>query len=203
MREREVGDLERADFEAAVVVRNYMQFDLVDQSRFGQFASNKVGSERRGIDRHAQIGREVRHCADMILMRMGQHDRVELLAAFFDKFQIGEDQVDARVLVPRKGHAQIDHQPPALATVEVDVHADFARAAKREEQQFVFGSEILLHAARSASMASPSRVRSESTASNSSVCSSNRIASPPVATTLTGRPISFFIRAIRPSIRPT
>src|SRR5690606_7065620 len=107
-------------------------------------------------------------------------------------------------------------------------HADLARPAERAEQQLLsrFHSNILLHtiagipaiaggvrvltsgelhrdAALSARMASPSRVRSASTASKRSVASSNSTASPPVAITFAGRPISARIRAISPSIIAT
>ncbi len=53
----------------------------------------------------------------------------------------------------------ISHLPSAA--VEIDVHANLARTAEREEQQFPFGREILFQAvpALSARIASPSRVK--------------------------------------------
>jgi hypothetical protein len=34
-----------------------------------------------------------------------------------------------------EGHAEIDHQPLAIAAIEIDVHADLARPAERTEDQ--------------------------------------------------------------------
>ena len=132
-------------------------------------------------------------------MRVGQDDPDQVLLALLDEFQIGEDQFSPRILIRAEGHAQIDHQPFPVSPIEVDVHANLARTAERTKQQFLAG----LHLAFSARMAMPSRVRSASTASKMSVCLSNRIASPPVAITLAGRPISARIRAISPSIMAT
>ena len=203
VRQRNIRYFERADCEAAMIGVDHPQFHPAHQASFFKLSPHEVSSERRGVDRHAQFGSEIRYRADMIFVCMGQDDRIKLVGTILDEFQICKDQIHTGVLVSREGHAQIDHQPSALTTIEIDVHSDFARPAKCEEKQFVFGGEILLQAARSANMAKPSNVRSASTASNRSVCSSNRMASPPVATTLAGRPISFFIRAISPSIKAT
>ena len=204
VRQRHVATGERPQFERFVAFFHHVQFDVPQEIRLFQLAADQFGGERRGIDRHAQFGGEIRHRADVILVPVGQNDRFELVEPGFDEIEIGKDQIDAGILSAGKGHAQIDHQPPAPAAVEVDVHSDFAGPAQGKKQQFVFGFEIFLHAmARSASMARPFRVSSLSTASNRSVCSSNRTARPPVATTVTGRPISFFMRATSPSIIAT
>ncbi len=75
----------------------------------------------------------------MIFMRVRQHDADQIILARLDEIEIGEDQFGTGIFVRAKGHAQIDHQPLAVAAVQVDVHADFARATKREEQQFFSG----------------------------------------------------------------
>ena len=204
VRQRKIGNFERSDPEAAVILLDDMEFDRVFQIRFLQLAADEFGGERRRVKRHAEIGGEIGDRADMIFMRMRKDDRFEILGPVFDEFEVCEHQVDAGILPARKAHPQVDHQPPTLAAVEIDVHPDFARTAQGQEQQFVFGLEILLHEdARSASMARPSRVRSLSTASNRSVISSNSNARPPVATTRAGRPICVFIRATSPSISAT
>ncbi len=70
MRERDIGHLERADGELAVVLFDDMQLDLVDQTRFLELAADEVGGERRGIDRHAEIGGEIGDRTDVVFMRM-------------------------------------------------------------------------------------------------------------------------------------
>ena len=146
-----------------MVVRDHIHLDLIEQAGLVELAPDEVRGERRGVDRHAEIGCEIRDSADMVLMRMRQHDGLELIAALLDEFEIGEHQVDAGILVAREGHPEIDHQPASLTPVQIDVHADLARSAQGEEQQFVFGGHVLLHAERPASMPRPFSVRSEST----------------------------------------
>ena len=212
MGERDIGNVERADGKFAVIVLDHIHLDFTGDARFLQFAAHEFGSEGCGIDRDAQIGCEIGDRTDMILVPVSNHQSFEAVQPVLDEFEIGEDEIDAGILLTRKGHAEIDHEPPPLAAIEIDVHPDLAGPAKREKQQFVFGRVILFHnasfqvapvRARSARIARPSKVKSLSTASNRSVCSSNSRASPPVATVFAGRPISLLIRATSPSISET
>ena len=77
---------------------------------------DQVGGERRRIERHAEIGGEIGHRADMVLMRVGQDDAEQVVAPFLDEVEIGEDQVDAGIVGRREGHAEIDHQPLAAGS---------------------------------------------------------------------------------------
>src|SRR3546814_6262537 len=79
----------------------------------------------------------------MILMAMGEDDAGQHLAALLDEGEIGQDDVDAGIMGIGEGDAEIDHQPFAVAAVEIDVHAELARAAKREEEEFVTGLHAL------------------------------------------------------------
>ena len=72
-------------------------------------------------------------------MGVGQDNANQVFLAFLDEFQIGKDQLGARVFVGPKSHPQVNHQPLAVAAVQVDVHPDFARSAERAEQQFLAG----------------------------------------------------------------
>ncbi|KAG5730141.1 hypothetical protein E4T56_gene17636, partial [Termitomyces sp. T112] len=132
-----------------------IQFDIAINARFRQFGRHQFGREGRGIKRNIQISREIRHRPDVILMRMGQHDADQILAPLLDKGQIGKDQFAARIFIPGKGHAQINHQPLAMRAVEIDIHANLARPAQRAKQQFLAG--LYRSNARSASNARPLR----------------------------------------------
>ena len=94
----------------------------------------------------------------MVLMAVGEDDAEQIVAPLLDEGEIGQDQLDARIIGIGEGQAEIDHHPFALAAVEIDVHADLARAAEREEEEFLAG----FHRAR------PSRHSSESW--NPSLC---------------------------------
>jgi hypothetical protein len=75
-------------------------------------------------------------------MRMRQHKANEILAFFFEKADVGHDQIDAgQMLLVAKGHAEIDREPATLVAVaepvDRQVHADLANAAERRKGQFV------------------------------------------------------------------
>ena len=69
----------------------------------------------------------------MILMAVRQDDPCEPLLLVLDELEVGEDKFNARIAGIGKGQPEVDHDPLAATTVEVDVHADLARAAERAE----------------------------------------------------------------------
>ena len=77
----------------------------------------------------------------MILMGMSEQDACDVAALLFEKADVGQDDVDARLILGAEGHAHIDDEPlintAAAIAVEVEVHADFADAAKRHEDELV------------------------------------------------------------------
>ena len=80
--------------------------------------------------------------AEMILVRVGEHDADEILALLDQIADVGQDQIDAgQMLLAGERHAEIDREPLAAAlvaeAVERQVHADLADAAERREHQFL------------------------------------------------------------------
>ena len=138
----------------------------------------------------------------MIFVRMGQHDADQVLRALLDEGRIGHDHLDTRHAVVAEGDAKVEHQPLAGVTVEIEVHADLARATQREEQQFVVTGNVHLRLRRQISIR-PSDIRSGSMKSNRPISSLNTLAKPPVAITFMGSPYSVLIRLMRLSISPT
>src|SRR5438270_12729538 len=139
----------------------------------------------------------------MILMAVGEDNPRETVLLLLDELQLGEDQVDSGIAWVGKSETEIDHDPLAAAAVEIDVHADLARATERDKQQFFAWDHCDARAAVSYNRLKPRIVRSGSIASKTSVCLSNKVASPPVATTVTGRSSSRLMRSARPSIIAT
>src|SRR3954447_16972859 len=131
----------------------------------------------------------------MVLVTMGQDDPREPFLLFLDELEIGQDQVDPRIARIGEGQAEVDHDPLPAAAVEIDVHADLAGAAQGDEQKFFAGDHFEPRAAISYNSPNPWMVKSGSIASNSWVCLSNRVARPPVASTVTGRSSSRFMRS--------
>jgi hypothetical protein len=133
MGERHRSDLERPEVEH-VARMDEPQLDLAGQPLLLQLVGDQPGGERRRVERHLEVGGKVGNGADVILMAMGQDQRDQILAALFDEFEVGKDEVDAGIIRLAKGHPAVDHQPFAVGPVEIDVHANLARAAKREEE---------------------------------------------------------------------
>ena len=73
----------------------------------------------------------------MVLMRMGEDERDQIVAPADDELRVGHDDVDARRGVVAEGDAQIEHQPFAGMTQQVEVHADLSRPAERHEDQIL------------------------------------------------------------------
>ena len=99
-----------------------------------------LGDEVGQSEKAAKVFGEIGQRSDMVLMAMRDHDAEQIVDPFLDERQIGQDDVDAGILRIGKGNAEIDHHPFALAAIQVDVHADFAGAAKATEKEFVLRS---------------------------------------------------------------
>ena len=85
------------------------------------------------------------------------HDAGEVGAVLLDEAHVGEDHVDAGiVLALGEGDAAVDHQPLARVgrpeAVEVGVHADLAEAAQRHEYELVAVRSPGLHHGPSGSL---------------------------------------------------
>ena len=128
VRQRYVGNFEGTDFEAAMVFFDYVQLNFAFEIGFLKLAPHKFCRERGGKNRDTKIGSEVGNRTDMILVRMGQHDGLEIFHPFLYELEIGKDEIDAGVLATGKCHAQIDHEPAPLTTIQVDIHTDLARS---------------------------------------------------------------------------
>src|SRR3954471_6803217 len=154
----------------------------------------------------------MRDGADMILMGMGGDDAQHIVAPLHQIADVGQDQVHARriALAPEQ-HAAIDNDPAPVIlraiAIGIEIHADLARAAKRQEDQFVLfdgaGHQAFFALLRAWISISPRMVRSGSIWWMAGMSGRKRCDSPPVATTVMGFPYSFLMPLIRPVISPT
>ena len=99
-----------------------------------QLVSDEAGGEWGRVERYLELFRKIGERTNMILMPVGEDDSGQPVALLLDELQLGQDQVVARILRIGEGEAEIDHQPLALAAVEIDVHANLARTAERAEK---------------------------------------------------------------------
>ena len=86
----------------------------------------------------------------MVFVRVGEHQRLDIVEPVLDVAQIRQDQVDARLVVRREQHPAVDDQQPAQMLENGHVAADFADAAQRGDPQTARGQrprrcEFLVH----------------------------------------------------------
>ena len=94
------------------------------------------GADERDVRPLAQ---QVRHGADVVLVPVGEHDRLDAVEAVPDGVEVGQDQVDARLVVLGEEHPAVDDQQPAVVLEDGHVAADLAEAAQRDDAQAVLG----------------------------------------------------------------
>ena len=69
----------------------------------------------------------------MILVAVGEHDRAHHLLAVSEIGEVRQDEVDAEMLVPRKGEPGVDHDDRSVRLVDGHVLPDLAEAAERND----------------------------------------------------------------------
>ena len=129
-------EVERPETELAAQ-RDFRDPDGIDQPGLRELPAQHRGRERSGVDRGLQPRPEIGHRAQMILMRVSQHDADQVLAPLLDESRIGHDDLDARHGVVAECDTEIEHQPFTGMAVEIEVHADLAGTAQCEKQEFV------------------------------------------------------------------
>ena len=211
MGDGDVADAERAERHLGTELK-LVQRHLAVEPGLRQPGAHQAGGEAGRIDRTVEARPEMGDGALMVLVGMGQHEAEQVVLHPLDEADVGHHHVDAGSRIVAEGDAALDHDPLALAAVEVAVHADLARAAERQVDEARSGrgddggERIVHHAARlrCATSTMPRRVSSGSVASITSVPSANSGARPPVAITVNGPPSAYsaLIRATMPSIRP-
>ncbi len=80
--------------------------------------------------------------ADVVLVGVGQHQRFDVVEPILDETQVGQDQVDAGLVVSREEHPAVDDQQPAQMLENRHVAADFADAAERGDPQILPGPAV-------------------------------------------------------------
>ena len=82
---------------------------------------------------------QVGHGADVVLVAVGQHDRLDVVEPVLDVLEVREDQVDAGVVVLGEEHAAVDDEQLALRLDDGHVAADLAETAEGDDAQAVGG----------------------------------------------------------------
>ena len=108
---------------------------LLKQTPFGQLVANQAQGERRAIDRHVKLLEQIRQGADMVLVAVGEDDRLEVVV-LVQIAEIRDHHVNAEHLLLGKHQAAVHGnrgRTTALGRAVFDQHeveADLAQAAE-------------------------------------------------------------------------
>ena len=100
--------------------------------------AEEAARERRGVDRHArELGQHVRQRADVVLMGMGDDERLDVGAAFLEIGDVGDDEVDAEHLLVGEHQPAIDDDDLVAVFEDVHVLADLPHPAERDDPEWL------------------------------------------------------------------
>ena len=101
-----------------------------------QLAAEQGQGQLRADERDvAALAQEVRRRADVVLVAVGEDERLDLVEPVPDRSEVGEDQVDARVAVLREEDPAVDDEQAAVVLEDGHVAADLAQPAERDDPQ--------------------------------------------------------------------
>ena len=81
----------------------------------------------------AELAQHPRQAAEMILMTVRDHDRLDRVAPLDQIAEIRQHKIDAMHLSSREAHPAIDHHDPPLVLHDAHVLADLAKTAQRQD----------------------------------------------------------------------
>ena len=127
-------DLERADVD--LVARLERDQRIVVELVLLDLVAEQAAGQRRGVDRHAgELGQHVRQCADVVLVGMGDQERLDVGASFLEVGDVGDDQVDPEHLLVREHQAAVDHHDLVAVLEDEHVLADLPHPAERDDSE--------------------------------------------------------------------
>src|SRR5258705_3688790 len=126
---------------------NEIRLDAVFAALLGHQCEREFRADDRDVGPKLE---QERDGADMVLVRMSNHQRLHLLEAVLDVAQVWQDQVDAGFVVAGEEHPAVDDQQPAQMLENGHVAADFADSTQRSDPQSAWGHrprwlEVFVH----------------------------------------------------------
>ena len=102
----------------------------------GQLGLDQRERELRPDQRDVRlVGEQVRHGADVVLVAVGEHDRLDVFEPVEDRREVRQDQVDARLLDVGEEHAAVDDEQLAVVLEDGHVAPDGTEAAQWHHPQ--------------------------------------------------------------------
>ena len=130
-------DVERADRGPLAGLR-LAQLGRAEQPVLVELGLDQAEREpRRPHLRDADLAQEVRQRTHVVLVAVREEDRAHALGVVAQVAHVGEDQVDAEMLVAREGEARVDDDDLAAGLEDGHVLSDLSEAAERDDPQSV------------------------------------------------------------------
>ena len=130
-------DLERAARDDLLLLDLHgLRHDAVLAQLGLQQGEGEPGAHDRDVGALAQ---QVGHRPDVVLVRVGEDDRLDVVEAVAHVLEVGEDQVDPGLVVLGEQHPAVDDEQPACELEDGHVAADLTEAAQRDDAQAPLG----------------------------------------------------------------
>ncbi len=112
------------------------------QAVLGELAAHQgqgqAGPDQRDVGAAAE---QVGHGANVVLVGVGQHDRVDQVEAVLEIAEVRQDQVDAGLIGLGEQNATVDDEQAAVVLEDGHVAPDLAEAAEGDGPQAAFGQQ--------------------------------------------------------------
>ena len=130
-------DPERAEVDGIVAGSELLQLGRAEEPVLVELRLDQREREpRRDHTRHAHLPHEERQGADVILVPVREHDRAHEILAVAEVREVGQDEVDAEMLVAREGKPRVDDDDRAVRLVDGHVLPDLAETAERDDPAY-------------------------------------------------------------------
>jgi hypothetical protein len=98
----------------------------------GDQRQGQLGADQRDV---LPLPQQVRHRTDVVLVAVGEDDSLDGVQAVPDRFEVGEDQVDAGLMVVGEQDAAVDDEQSAVVLEDGHVATDLAQSTERDHPQ--------------------------------------------------------------------
>ena len=123
--------VERADLElVAPLNHGHHRVDAVFLALGLHEGQRELGADQRDVRTQLE---QVRHAADVVLVAVREHQRLDLVQTVLDVVEVRQNQIHARLLLLGEEHAAVDEQDVAVVFDHVHVAADLAQTAERHD----------------------------------------------------------------------
>ena len=153
-------DAERSEVERRVGRRDLAEVGFAHEAVLVELRFHEAERQAGSVDDgHMDLAHQVRQRPDMVLVSVRQHDAADHLLALPQVREVGQDEVDAQVLVARKREAGVDDHDRSLRLVGGHVLPDLAETTERDDAASAHRGRSVLPRYADAGLSTPARSR--------------------------------------------